>query len=146
MALAELTEVVDLPIKSLFAAITDYQNYPQFVLGMKSVSVIGNGQNKVVEFDLEMMKRFQYSVNMRESFDEASGQAEISWSIKEPGLFKVNNGKWKLKSLGSEKTEVTYSLEVEFSFGVPGFILNGLVKKNLPANIKSFSQWAKNKK
>ncbi|HVJ66093.1 MAG TPA: SRPBCC family protein [Bdellovibrionota bacterium] len=145
MASAELTEVIDLPIRSLFAAITDYDNYPKFVTGMKSVAVSGGGQNKVVSFDLEMMKRFQYSVNMRESFDEASGQAEVSWSIKEPGLFKVNNGCWKLKSLGPDKTQVTYSLDVEFSFGVPGFILNGLVKKNIPANIKSFSQWARNK-
>jgi coenzyme Q-binding protein COQ10 len=145
MASAELTEVVDLPIKSLFSAITDYDNYPRFVTGMKAVSVNGSGQNKVVEFDLEMMKRFQYSVNMRESFDEASGQAEISWTLKNSGLFKVNNGCWKLKSLGPTKTQVTYSLEVEFSFGVPGFILNGLVKKNIPANIKSFSQWATTK-
>lgn len=145
MASAELTEVVDLPIKSLFAAVTDYVNYPKFVTGMKSVSVEGSGQNKVVAFDLEMMKRFQYSVNMRESFDEASGQAEVSWTLKESGLFKVNNGCWKLKSFGPNKTQVTYSLDVDFSFGVPGFILNGLVKKSIPANIKSFTMWAKNK-
>jgi coenzyme Q-binding protein COQ10 len=145
MASAELTEVVDLPIKALFAAITDYENYPKFVTGMKSVSVSGSGQNKVVAFDLEMMKRFKYSVNMRESFDDASEQGEVSWTLKDSGLFKVNNGCWKLKSLGPNKTQVTYSLDVEFSFGVPGFILNGLVKKNIPANIKSFSQWAKTK-
>lgn len=145
MASAELTEVVDLPLKALYMAVTDYENYPKFVLGMKSVGVTGEGQNKVVAFDLEMMKRFQYSVNMRESFDEAAGQAEVSWTLKDSGLFKVNNGRWRLKALGPEKTQVTYSLEVEFSFGVPGFILNGLVKKNIPANIKSFSQWARAK-
>ena len=142
MASAECTEVVDLSIGAFFKAVTDYENYPKFVSGMKSVSVEGEGQNKVVKFDLEMMKRFEYSVDMRESFDEAAGHAEISWTLKDSGLFKVNNGKWSLKALGPKKTQVTYSLDVEFSFGVPGFILNKLVKKNLPANIKSFASWA----
>jgi ribosome-associated toxin RatA of RatAB toxin-antitoxin module len=58
-------------------------------------------------------------------------------------LFKKNNGWWILKSLGSQKTEVTYKLEVDFNFTVPGFILKGLIQKSLPGAVKDFCEETK---
>jgi len=144
MAAAEKTETVRVNIKKLYAAIMDVGTYPSFVTGMKEARVLEDqGETKKVHFDLEMMKRLQYSVNLRSQFDEAKQEARVDWSLDRSEFFKVNNGSWTLKAKSSEETTVTYKLEVEFTFPVPGFILKGLIANGLPSAIREFSEQAR---
>lgn len=143
MAVAERTETVDVPLKAFFNAVVDYAAYPQFVTGMKSAKLVGeSGGAKQVSFDLEMMKRVQYTVNLTDRFDENAGTGLVAWTLSESPFFTINNGKWTLKALGPTKTEVTYSLELEVTFPVPGFMLKGLIAKGLSATIAEFAKRA----
>lgn len=143
MAAAERREVLDIPLTNLYKAITDYSSYPEFVSGVKATKVLSNGGNKKkVHFDMEMVKRLQYVVEVSEEFDAEKGEAKIWWSLVESSFFKVNNGWWSLKSLGPKQTEVTYKIELDFAFPVPGFVLKGLISNNLPAAIRDFSRRA----
>jgi ribosome-associated toxin RatA of RatAB toxin-antitoxin module len=144
VASAERTETVDVPLKSFYRAVADYESYPQFVTGMKSAKLVGEeGGAKKVHFDLDMMKRVQYTVRLTDKFDEGAGEAAVAWTLDSSEFFKVNNGTWTLKALGPAKTQVTYKLELEFSFPVPGFVLKGLVAKGLPAAINEFAKRAR---
>ena len=67
----------------------------------------------------------------------------VDWKLVESSFFKVNNGSWKIESMGPGKCKVSYSLEVEFTFSVPGLILKGLVKSMLPSMMNGFHQRAK---
>ncbi len=145
MASAERTEVVDLSLHDIYQVVVDYESYPQFVTGVKSAKVGQDGQNKTILFDMEMIKRLQYSVKVLENLDEKAGTAHIHWTLLKSDFFKKNNGGWKLKSLGPNKTEVTYHLDVEFSFMVPGFILKGLIANAMPSAIREFTERAQNK-
>jgi hypothetical protein len=49
---------------------------------------------------------------------------------------------WELKSLGPNKTQVLYKLEIDFDFPVPGFVLKKLVASALPKTIREFSDEA----
>lgn len=143
MAAAEKTEIVDLSLKSLFQVITDYAAYPEFVNGMKSTQVLSNGgPKKKILFDMDMIKRLQYVVEVNEEFHADKGEAKVWWTLVESSFFKVNNGWWSLKALSPTQTEVTYKIELDFSFSVPGFILKGLISNNLPAAIRDFSRRA----
>jgi len=62
----------------------------------------------------------------------------VHWSLIESDSFRTNNGRWEIKEAGPGKTDVKYSLEIDFTIPVPGFILNRLVKGSLPSMVKSF--------
>jgi len=145
VAAAERKETLNIPLKAMFQAVTDYQAYSEFVTGMKKSQVIGpsaDGKGKKAEFELEMIKKISYSINVNDSFDEASGLATVQWSLDHSDFMKKNDGKWTMKALGPNQTEVNYSLEIEFNFPAPGFILKGLVANSLPTAIREFYQRA----
>jgi ribosome-associated toxin RatA of RatAB toxin-antitoxin module len=144
MAGAERKETVDVPLKDFFAVVSDYAAYPDFVTGMKSVRILANAPgSKQVEFDLEMMKRVQYTLDIRETLDAESGTGSILWTLHASDMFKANNGGWTLRAVSPTRTEVSYKLDLEFNIPVPGFVLKGLVANALPTAIKEFAERAK---
>ncbi len=138
MAKAERTEIFDISLAKFFQAVSDFSSYPEFVTGVKNVSVEGARVN----LDMDLMKRIEYSILVNQQLDATRGEASLNWKLDKSQQMKTNNGSWKLKSLSPSKTEVTYSLELEFSFPVPGFILKGLVANSLPKAMKEFADRA----
>src|SRR5262245_2212552 len=139
MAQAELHEVLSVDREKLFQTIVRYEDYPSFVDGVKSVEVERKGPGKArVTYHVSMMKDISYVLDHVE--DQAAGT--VSWSLVESDFFKQNNGSWELKDAGDGQTDVRYALELEFKIPVPGFILNRLVKGNLPSMVKSFQDKA----
>lgn len=140
MAKAERTEVFDVPVAKMYQAIVDYKAYPQFVDGMKSVEVVNQaGEAATVKFNLSLIKEVTYTLKLTGDKDKT-----VSWSLVSGDMMKVNNGKWTLKDLGGNKTEVTYSLEVELKGFFPGLgmIEKTMVSTNLPMNMKAFAKRA----
>ena len=141
MAQAEQEKSYDVDAAKYFQAVSQYENYPQFVDGMKKVTAERNADGTVVgHYELSMMsKDMSYSLNIKE--DAAAGK--VNWTLKQSDFFKVNNGAWTITSEGPGKCKVHYSLDVEFNFSVPGFILKTLVKGTLPTMMNSFYERAK---
>lgn len=140
MARAERTETFDVPADKMYKAITDYKSYPSFVDGMKSVEVqTESADGATVKFNLSLIKDISYMIKLAHKPNH-----EVSWSLVTGDMMKVNNGKWTLKDLGNNKTEVTYSLEVELKGFLPGLgmIEKTLVTTNLPLNMKAFAKRA----
>jgi ribosome-associated toxin RatA of RatAB toxin-antitoxin module len=140
MAQAEFHEVFPIDLNKLFAVITRYEDYPQFVTGCSGVKVERKAPGKArATYNVNMMKEISYTLDHVE--DQAAGTVE--WNLVESDFMKTNKGRWVLKSLGPNKTDVRYELEVEFKFPVPGMILNRLVKGSLGPMVKSFVERAK---
>jgi len=142
MAQAEFHEVLSVDKDKLFGTITRYEDYPKFVEGCASVNIEKRIPGSVrVQYHISMMSQdIHYTLDHKE--DPENGIVE--WSLVESNLFKKNDGKWVLKPTGAGKSDVLYAIEVEFKIPVPGFILNRLVKGNLPGMVKSFEKQAKN--
>jgi coenzyme Q-binding protein COQ10 len=140
MAQAEQEKTYDVDAEKYYQAVSDYEKYPQFVDGMKKVKVERGAGGVVGHYDLSMMsKDMSYSLNIKE---DAKART-VNWTLLKSDFFKVNNGAWTIESLGAGKCKVKYSLEVEFSFSVPGFLLKGVVKSTLPTMMNSFYERAK---
>lgn len=140
MARAERTEVFDVPVDKMYKAIVDYKSYPEFVDGMRSVDVQSEtADGATVKFNLSLIKDISYTIKLNNKVNQ-----EVSWSLISGDMMKVNNGRWTLKDLGGNKTEVTYSLEVELKGFLPGLgmIEKTLVTTNLPLNMKAFAKRA----
>lgn len=139
MAQATRTEVVDVDINKLYSVIVDYAKYPEFVDGVSGIKVISqNDTSAKVEYSLNLIKSFKYIINT-----QMSKPVSVKWTLDSGDLFKKNDGEWILKDLGNGKTEVTYSLNVDFKMFAPNAILSALTEKNLPVMMQSFFKRAK---
>ena len=142
MATATRTEIVDVEINKLYDVIVDYAKYPDFVDGVSSTKVISqNDTSAKVEYSVNMIKSFKYTLATTQV-----KPTKVSWVLDSGDLFKKNDGQWILKDLGGGKTEVTYTLEVDFKMFAPNSILTALTQKNLPVMMESFFKRAKGKK
>ena len=141
MASATRTEVFDIDINKLYDVIIDYAKYPEFVDGVSAIKVISQNETSAkVEYSLNVIKSFKYIVNMK-----MEKPTNVKWNLDSGDLFKKNDGEWKLKDLGNGKTEVTYSLDIDFKLFAPSSILSALTEKNLPVMMQSFYKRAKAK-
>jgi ribosome-associated toxin RatA of RatAB toxin-antitoxin module len=141
MATASRTEIVDVDINKLYDVIVDYAKYADFVDGVSSTKVISQSDTSAkVEYSVNMIKSFKYTLATTQV-----RPTKISWVLDSGDLFKKNDGQWLLKDLGGGKTEVTYSLEVDFKMFAPNSILTALTQKNLPVMMESFFKRAKSK-
>lgn len=140
MANAEFHEVLPIDQKRLFDVIVRYEDYPEFVDGCRKVKVSRPDGKKVrVVYHVNVLsKDFTYTLDHFE--DSKTGKVE--WTLIESDLFKKNIGRWEIRSVGPGKTDVLYTIDVEFKIPVPGFILNRLVKTSLPVLVKNFEKKA----
>ncbi len=138
MAQAEHKEILNCDRDALYRAITEYENYPAFVEGAKTVQVDRAHGKVVASYFVSMMKDVRYKL---EHFEDAASGV-VSWKLIDSDTFKKNDGRWEIKSVGPGKTEARYSLDIEFKIPVPGFVLNRLVKGSLPPMVRSFAKRA----
>lgn len=132
--------IYDVDASQLYRAVTDYEKYPEFVEGMKKVTVDRTRPELVVHYDLSMMgKDMSYTLRLAEEAEKG----HLSWSLDQSEFFKINNGDWLIQSLGPGKCKARYFSEVEFTFPVPGFVLKPMVSKAVPKMMDSFYQRAK---
>ena len=141
MANASRTEVVDVEINKIYNVLVDYAKYPEFVDGVNAIKILSQTETTAkVEYSLNMIKSFKYIINIKQE-----KPTRLSWTLDSGDLFKKNDGEWKLKDLGNGKTEVTYSLDIDFKMFAPSSILSALTSKNLPVMMESFFKRAKAK-
>lgn len=139
MADATRTEIFDVDINKFYNTIIDYAKYPEFVDGVSKIEVLEQNETQArVKYYLNIIKEFTYIVKLTQKKPNA-----VSWTLESGDLFKKNNGGWELKDLGNGKTEVTYSLDVDFKMFAPAMILNKLASSQLPSMMKSFAERAK---
>jgi len=133
-------KVMEVSAAALAQAITDFENYPQFVTEVVAAKKLPGGaaDKPRVVFELEIVKRFKYTLEFK-----LDGHKEISWKLVESDFFKTNQGRWLLEAKGPKQTHVTYEVEVGFGFLVPGWITRKLTEVNLPKMFERFEDRAR---
>ncbi|QQR80664.1 MAG: SRPBCC family protein [Deltaproteobacteria bacterium] len=137
MAGATSEIIVHATPKEMYEAVSDFENYPEFMSDVKEVNVKKKGKKLEVEFKISVIKTFKYTL----SFDLTPNK-KIEWSFVDGDIFKDNKGSWILTPEGKDKTKAIYNIEVEFGIFVPSMITNKLIGSNLPAMMKKFKDRA----
>lgn len=137
MAGAKTSEVFACTPEQFRSIVVDYPNYPQFLGEVKECRILKEeGERKLVEYSVSMVKSFKYSLWMTEKADR------ISWEFASGDIFKTMAGAWTFKDEGG-KCRATYEVEATFSLLVPGPIAKALVNVNLPNMIASYHRRVK---
>ncbi len=126
--------------EALYQVITDFKSYPEFVTEVVSVEVQPGAtkQTATVKFELEIVKRFQYTLSFKFKENE-----EVYWELVESNFFKTNTGRWLLKDAGAGNTDATYELDVAVGFLIPGWISKKLTETSLPRMMEGFEERTK---
>jgi len=135
MASARVSIEVDVPPGRFFEVVSDYGRYPEFLPGVKAVTVgprAGDsvevtyrldGRIKIVEFTLLHVE---------------TPPAQIEWRLVRGELMKRDEGRWTLVRSPSGGTTATYAIELELMPMVPRALEKALAEYSLPAMLANF--------
>ncbi len=137
MAKASVTETFKCTPEELFKIVTDYHRYPEFLTEVKKCDVVkSEGNKKLVEYQVAMIKTVNYKLQMHENYVE-NGTSTVNWEFVSGDVFKSLKGSWKIEAEGSG-CRATYDIEASFGMFVPGPIANTLVNVSMPNMISSY--------
>ncbi|RYZ95425.1 MAG: SRPBCC family protein [Proteobacteria bacterium] len=142
MAGAKHTTTMNVPLEALWEVITNYEEYPEFVEGLQSLTVTKvDGKHTYADYVVSMFgKKIKYSVKHTETPKKG-----LKWTMTEGEFFKSNDGSWELAADGDDAVEATYSVDVGFPLLVPKSVVNTLTGTQLPKMMKAFEDRAKAK-
>ncbi len=139
MATVTKQVLIDVQVEKFFDIVVDYERYPEFVPGIRSVRVRGANGEKHVEYELDLgVKRIRYVLRMTES-----RPTRVSWSLVSGDMMKVSNGAWELADEGG-KTRALYTVEIQITRPplVPQMIVDRvsdeLTRIQLPKTLDAF--------
>lgn len=135
-ASAQTSDVFNCSVPEFFQIIVDYEKYPEFlneVSGCKVLEVAG--PKKLVEFKINLIKTFTYTMWMHEDLS----QGLVSWEFGGGDLFKESSGSWKIVEEAG-KTRATYSISANFKTLVPGPVTKALISVNLPNMVSAYKK------
>lgn len=138
MAKATHTEVFNCTPEQFFSLISDYAKYHEFLTEVKKCTVIkSEGNRKLVEYNVQVMKTFKYQLWMTETAPNS-----ITWEFASGDIFKTSIGSWMLENQGG-KTKAVYSVDATFGLFVPGMVADALVSVNLPNMMSAYHKRVK---
>jgi coenzyme Q-binding protein COQ10 len=136
MAKAERSIVINAPSDKVFAVITDYEKYPEFLPEVKKVKVeFGAGNVKEVTYTVDIKaKVITYTLK-----HTARPPDELAWTMVRGEMMKGNDGAWLLKKV-PEGTEATYRIDLKLGALVPSMVERMLAEQSLPGLLANFKK------
>ena len=138
MAKASKSVVINVAPETFYGVIIDFDKYPQFIKDMKEVRIDKAEKNEwIVTFWVSIIKKVEYTLNLK-----GIPGKELTWSLTKKGFMKTNDGGWYLKEIGKNKTEATYTVDVDLGLFAPKSVVNMLISTSFPAMLKNFKDYA----
>ena len=113
--------MVAAPAERVFSIVTDFRNYPSWAADLKEVTVVASdaeGRATKVRFRAAAFGRSTTYILV---YDYAGAPGVLSWAQDSGDITARVDGQYEFVPV-PEGTEVTYHLEVDLKFPLPGFI------------------------
>lgn len=120
---SEATIEIEAPLAEVAAALFAVEGYSTWMSSIKKSEVTerddqGRPTKATLSIDAGVMKD-----RPTLDYDWSAAPAELSFSLDEADLMTAMNGKYILKALDEDTTQVTYQLGVEISMPVPRMMI-----------------------
>lgn len=136
---AQREAIFDVSAEKYFAAVTDFENYPNLLPEVSSIEVLSSSdQSQLITYHIQLIKDISYTLKMT-----LEHPTRVHWKLDSGDLFKVNEGSWTIESTGKNQCKVFYSLNVGLKVFAPKTITKKLVASNLPRMMDRFFEHAK---
>jgi ribosome-associated toxin RatA of RatAB toxin-antitoxin module len=118
---------IDATAEELFAIVTDYEAYPEWLSDVKRVEVLdtdGDGLALATTMRVDVtIREVEYTLDYTYEYPKS-----VSWKSRDGGDLKHIEGSYTFEINEDGGTTVTYSLEIDPGFPVPGFMLKRAAK------------------
>lgn len=107
--------------EQLFAIVTDFEHYPEWASDLKEVTVLDRddeGRGVRVRYRAAAFGR---STSYTLSYDYSDAPGRMAWVQADGDLTSRLDGEYEFSAAG-DGTDVTYHLEVDLKFPIPGFV------------------------
>jgi ribosome-associated toxin RatA of RatAB toxin-antitoxin module len=133
------TVIIEGPIAEVAARLIDLASYPEWLSSIKKVEVAesdsaGRATKATLAIDAGVMKDRATLI-----YDYSAAPDEISFSLDEADLMTAMDGKYSLKALDADSTQVTYQLGVELSLPVPRMMIAKTEKTTIDLALKELA-------
>lgn len=133
------TVIIEGPIAEVAARLIDLTSYPEWLSSIKKVEVAesdsaGRATKATLAIDAGVMKDRATLI-----YDYSAAPDEISFSLDEADLMTAMDGKYSLKALDADSTQVTYQLGVELSLPVPRMMIAKTEKTTIDLALKELA-------
>lgn len=117
------TVEIDAPLAEVAEALYNIAGYPEWLSSIKSVEVVeSDGEGRVLKANVSVDAGVMKDRATLE-YDWSAAPNEVTFSLDEADLMTAMDGKYILKALDSDTTQVTYQLGVELSLPVPRMMI-----------------------
>ena len=113
--------VVGAPPEAVFAIVTDFPNYPSWAADLKEVTVVDADNDGTAHKVRFRAAAFGRSTTYTLAYDYSEAPARLSWQQDSGDITARVDGQYLFEAI-PEGTRVTYHLEVDLKFPLPGFI------------------------
>ena len=133
------TVVIEGSIADVSARIIDVATYPEWLSSVKKVEVVeSDGEGRAVKANLSIDAGVMKD-RATLLYDYSAAPGEISFSLDEADLMTAMDGKYTLKALDEDSTQVSYQLGVELSLPVPRMMIAKTEKATIDAALKELA-------
>lgn len=113
--------VVSAPPEAVYAIVTDFPNYPTWAADLKEVTVVDADADGTAHKVRYRAAAFGRSTTYVLAYDYSNAPRKLSWGQDSGDITARIDGTYEFEPQG-EGTKVTYHLEVDLKFPLPGFI------------------------
>ena len=108
---------------------------------LTSLAVVERNADGVLEEQHLKIAFLTITYRLRDRFD--AGTRTITWEL-DPSIestLEHVSGYWELHALDAGRTLARFGTKVSVSSAVPGFLQNGITRKNVPESLENTRQW-----
>ena len=113
--------MVAAPPERVFAIVTDFPNYPTWAADLKEVTVVASDSEGRASKVRYRAAAFGRSTTYTLVYDYAGAPNVLSWAQESGDITARVDGQYEFVAM-ADGTRVTYHLEVDLKFPLPGFI------------------------
>ena len=139
--LVEALVLFSRPTDEVWALLIQRERQEEFRPELTSLSVIERSADGLVEEQHLKIAFLSVEYRLRDHFDAASHT--FTWELDpsfESTLQHVS-GYWELHPLDAARTLARFGTKVSVNPAVPGFLQNGITRKNVPVTLENTRQW-----
>lgn len=134
------TVIIEASLAEVEAALFAIDAYPEWLSSIKKSEVIERDPaNRVTKaklaIDAGMMKD-----RVTLDYDWSQAPASLSFTMDEADLLTQMDGKYSLKAIDADSTQVTYELTVAVSLPVPAMMITKAQKQTIDAALKELAE------
>ncbi|MDG1286909.1 MAG: type II toxin-antitoxin system RatA family toxin [Rickettsiales bacterium] len=131
---------VNSPIADIFHAVLDVESYPKVLAFVREVKVLARTEGELTARVFVGLPALNFSYDCQITH----ATPELIEIVMIKGPFKRLNASWKFASLSEKQTEITYSLDSQFSNPLMEMTAGAIFASQLNQSIRAFEDYLRN--